>query len=127
MMTHTIVLSKSKNRLVGPQQAARMMLTGELLSAQEAKDLGLVLDVVEDAEDVVPKAVELASKIARGTSPLAVQLTTETIRRLVDHNGAGLAQALAREADAQALCYAGSDLVRGLEAVRRKETIRYDD
>jgi enoyl-CoA hydratase len=35
---------------VGVEQAKRMLLTGDLISGQEAKDIGLVLDAVPESE-----------------------------------------------------------------------------
>jgi enoyl-CoA hydratase/carnithine racemase len=49
-------------RLVGYQRAAKVFLTGERFGAQEAKEMGLVASVVEDA---LAEALALASHIAK--------------------------------------------------------------
>lgn len=98
-------------KLVGPQIAARMLLTGELLKGNEAKEIGLVLDAVEESK-VLSNAVELASKIA-SNAPIAVRTCVRTLRMNQD---IGLEAALQREADAQAQCYGGTDFKEGVEA-----------
>lgn len=57
------------SRIVGLQQAARLLFTGEIISAQEAKAIGYVLEVAPDAE-LMDRAMALASSVSRG-SPLA--------------------------------------------------------
>jgi enoyl-CoA hydratase len=51
-------------RLVGPGHAARLVLTGDAIVAEEAARIGLV-DVVAPKADVVPAAVALAAAMAR--------------------------------------------------------------
>ena len=50
-------------RLVGLQRAKEMMLTGRIWGAEDARDLGLVREVVEP-EDLLSRAIELAAEIA---------------------------------------------------------------
>jgi enoyl-CoA hydratase len=102
-------------RLIGPQLAARMLLTGELVSGEEAARMGLVLEAVEDAE-VVPRTLALAARIA-AQAPVAVRACVRTLRM---HGDAGLDAALWREADAQSYCYSGPDLAEGVAAVAAK-------
>ena len=64
-------------RIVGLQQAARLLFTGEIIGAQEAKDIGYVLEVVADAA-LSDRAMQLADVVARG-SPAAL---TESKRLL---------------------------------------------
>jgi enoyl-CoA hydratase len=104
-------------RLVGPQVAARMCLTGETITGEEAARLGLVLEAVPGApDDVLPRALDLAGRIA-AQAPVAVRTATRTLRLAGDD---GLDRALWREADAQAQCYAGPDLAEGVAAVAAK-------
>lgn len=55
--------AEALNYLIGPQWAKFMALSGELLTAQKAKEIGLVLEVVEP-EALLPKALDLARRIA---------------------------------------------------------------
>ncbi len=50
-------------RLIGYQRAAELTLTGRIIDANEALELGLVLAVVEP-EELLPQALELATQIA---------------------------------------------------------------
>jgi enoyl-CoA hydratase/carnithine racemase len=102
-------------QLVGPQQAARLCLTGEAVSGEEAARIGLVLEAVDDAE-VLPRTLALARRIA-AQAPVAVRGTARSLRLQAD---ADLDAALAREADAQSYCYSGPDLLEGVEAVAAK-------
>ncbi len=58
--------------------AADILLTGRHLSAQEAKDIGLIGHVVPDGE-ALAKAMELATAVA-ANGPLAVRAILRTIR-----------------------------------------------
>ncbi|WP_291993083.1 enoyl-CoA hydratase-related protein [Candidatus Accumulibacter sp. ACC003] len=50
-------------RLIGYQQAFELTLTGRIVTADEAKALGIVLEVLEP-ENLLPRARELAARIA---------------------------------------------------------------
>jgi len=54
--------------LVGPARAKYYLMTGEHIRAEQAKELGLVQDVVED-DDLMPTALALAERLSNG--PLA--------------------------------------------------------
>lgn len=64
-------------RIVGLQNAARLLYSGEIVSAAEAKAIGYVLDVVPDGE-LQDRALALAHSVARG-GPLA----TGEVKRLL--------------------------------------------
>jgi enoyl-CoA hydratase/carnithine racemase len=59
-------------RLVGRKKATEMILTGGILSAQEAEQLGLINKIVAP-DDLETATMELAAQIAQ-KSPLAVQI-----------------------------------------------------
>ena len=99
--------------LVGPQVAARMLLTGELLTGEQALREGLVAELNEDP---VAAALAMGSRMA-SQGPLAVRTCVRTLRNRLEH---GLEAALWREADAQAHCYASDDLLEGVRALREK-------
>lgn len=52
-------------KVVGSQRGLELMFTGRRISAQEALDLGLVLEVVPP-DQLMDRAVELATEIAQG-------------------------------------------------------------
>lgn len=106
--------------LVGQQQATYMLLTGGLISGREAARTGLALEALP-ADRVVSRALEVAEEMAL-SSPVAVRTTLATLRA---KQNVGLAQALQREADAQSLCYAHTDLLEGLAAVKTKRKPKF--
>ncbi|MBD3646449.1 MAG: enoyl-CoA hydratase/isomerase family protein [Pseudomonadales bacterium] len=66
-------------KIVGPQQAARLLFTGDIIDAKEALDIGLVLNVVPH-DVLLETARELASSIA-ANPPLAVRYLKEGLRK----------------------------------------------
>ena len=69
-------------KLIGKQQAMRLILTGEIIGAAEALGLGLVLKVVPP-EQLMDTAKELAKKILNN-APLAVRLTKDAVEMGMD-------------------------------------------
>jgi enoyl-CoA hydratase/carnithine racemase len=103
-------------QLLGPQLANYLLLTGELITGEEAERRGFVLRAVPTPKDAFENALQLARTIA-AASPVAVRLVTKTIRARQD---AELERNIVREADGQAHCYASPDILEGLAAVRDK-------
>ena len=66
-------------RLAGKGRAMQLVLTGEMISAQEAYRIGLVNEVTSPA-DLIPRAEAIAQKII-ANSPLAVQYSLEAINK----------------------------------------------
>lgn len=66
-------------RLVGRKRALRMILTGEMISAEEAQSIGLVNAVVPH-ESLIEEAKKLAAVIA-SKSPIAVRTCLESVTR----------------------------------------------
>jgi enoyl-CoA hydratase/carnithine racemase len=102
-------------RAVGKFAAMRWLLTGDLLSAPEALRLGLVSEVVRDA-DVLPHALALAARIA-ALPPLAVAAIKETLLLGAD---APLATALSLERKAFQLLFASEDRDEGMKAFLKR-------
>lgn len=73
-------------RLVGMQTALEWCMTGRLISAEEAKDAGLVRSVHPQGE-LIDSARALAREIADNTSAVSVSLTRAMLWRLsaLDH------------------------------------------
>ncbi|KAL2913830.1 hypothetical protein HK105_206709 [Polyrhizophydium stewartii] len=102
--------------LVGPQVAARMILTGDLVGGDEAAALGLVLRAVAP-DALAGDALALARRVA-SASPAAVRQTVATLRmRFFD---GAFERALQREADSQAICYNAPDMAEGLKAIAER-------
>jgi len=61
-------------------KAKRHLLWGEPISAREAHDLGMVTDLVDNADDVRPRALELASQVSQ-LPPIAVEMTKRALNK----------------------------------------------
>ncbi|MEM7018580.1 MAG: enoyl-CoA hydratase/isomerase family protein [Pseudomonadota bacterium] len=69
-------------QLVGRERAAELLYTGEIIDGKTAGEIGLVSHVVEP-NDLMPKAYEIANKIA-ANPPLAVRAIKAGLRRVVE-------------------------------------------
>ncbi len=66
-------------RLVGPQKAAELLFTGDIIDAATALEIGLVLRVMPH-DELISSARDLATRIAQNP-PLAVRHLKEGLRR----------------------------------------------
>lgn len=105
-------------RLLGAGRALELMLSGESLGAAEARELGLVNELVEDHE-LLDAALSRARQLA-ARAPRAI----EQIKRLV--TAAGLSAGLEAERRAFAEVFATADAAEGFAAfrARRNPTFR---
>ena len=101
-------------RLVGASRAAELMLTGRDFGADEAAEMGLVLEVV-DAPRLLDQAIEKAREIGRN-APLAVWMTKETMWQTID--APSLRHALDIENRTQVMCTATGELTASFAAFR---------
>lgn len=99
--------------IVGPQVAADLLLTGRLVTAEEAMSLGLVARLGDCAVTV---AMDMAKDICL-SGPVAVRTLVQTLR---NRQNAGLQDAYRTEATAQSICYPTSDLAEGVKALQEK-------
>src|SRR3989475_6658369 len=95
-------------RLLGKGIAMQLVLTGEMISAQEAHRIGLVNEVVA-AADLIPRAEAIAQKIV-ANAPLAIQYAIEAVNRGLELT---LPDALYLEATLFAVCCATEDKKEG--------------
>lgn len=102
-------------RAIGKFQAMKMVLTGQPVSAQEALIMGLVSEVVPDAE-TINAALKMATLIAR-MPPLAVAQIKEV---LIAGQDAPLATALMLERKAFQLLFDSHDQKEGMRAFLEK-------
>jgi enoyl-CoA hydratase/carnithine racemase len=69
-------------RLVGVATATELLLTGRMFPGSEAKELGLAAHAVP-ANEVLPKALQLAEDIATSCAPTAVGITKQLLYELL--------------------------------------------
>jgi enoyl-CoA hydratase len=107
-------------RLCGKGAAHELILTGDMISAEEAMRIGLVNHVYEPAE-LMPAAEAMAKKIA-ANAPLAVQYSMEAIE-----HGMEMPQeeGLFLEATLFGLCCATEDMHEGTRAFLEKRPAQF--
>jgi enoyl-CoA hydratase len=102
-------------RLVSKGVAMELLLSGEMIGAEEAKRIGLVNDVVPQPE-LVPRAEAIAHKII-ANAPLAVRYCMEAVNRGMDMT---LAEGMFVEATLFGVCCATEDKAEGTKAFLEK-------
>ena len=108
-------------RTVGRYQAMRLLLTGELLGAAEAKAAGLVSELVEEGS-ALQRATQMASSIA-AMPPLAVAAIKEVVRAGAD---VPLETALLLERKAFQILFDSQDQKEGMQAFLDKRPPAYE-
>jgi 2-(1,2-epoxy-1,2-dihydrophenyl)acetyl-CoA isomerase len=110
-------ISWSLPRLVGHAKAVELLMLAEPVPADEALRLGLLTRLVDDDEQVLAAAQELAARLAAGPT-----VAYGAIKRQLSIGTSGtLAEALAAEAEAQAACGRTADHRNATAAFVRKE------
>jgi enoyl-CoA hydratase/carnithine racemase len=92
---------------LGPASAKRMLLMADMITAEEAQNVGFVIDVVEPT-DIERRIVEICERLA-GNAPLTMRVSKEAIRRLL-HAGLPDGDDLVRA------CYSSEDFRHGVRA-----------
>jgi len=107
-------------RLVGKGMAMHLVLTGEMISAEEAHRIGLVNEVTAPA-DLILRAEAIAQKII-ANAPLAIQYAMEAVNRGLELT---LPDALYLEATLFAVCCATEDKKEGTAAFLEKRAPQF--
>ena len=107
-------------RVAGKFKTMKMVLTGKPVSAREAYDMGIVAEVVPDAE-VQDAALKLANTIA-GMPPISVSLIKEAV---VAGQDASLETGLMLERRAFELLFSTEDSKEGIKAFIEKRKPSY--
>jgi enoyl-CoA hydratase len=102
-------------RLIGEGKAMQLILTGEIIDAQEAYRLGLVNEVHPHTE-LESKTMELANRIAE-KSPVALAMAKTAVKNAARMN---LREGLDQEIDLFALCFSSEDKEEGVRAFLEK-------
>jgi enoyl-CoA hydratase len=102
-------------KLIGEGKSMEMILTGDMIDAQTALDLGLINHVFAP-EELETKTLEMANKIAE-KSPIALQMAKEAVKLASRSN---LDEGLRREIDLFAICFSTEDKEEGVAAFLEK-------
>lgn len=97
-------------RLVGSAKAAELLMSGEMISADEALQLRLINRVVPDTE-LLPAAMKLAESLAE-KSPLVLRLLKKGLQQTL---GQSLDAMLKYEVYAQSLCFESPEATGAIE------------
>jgi 2-(1,2-epoxy-1,2-dihydrophenyl)acetyl-CoA isomerase len=110
-------VSWSLPRIVGHARALELLLLAEPVRSGPAFEMGLLSRLVEDDEQVLPTALELATRLAAGPT-----VAYGAIKRELSVADAGtLSDALAAEAQAQTICGATGDHKNAVTAFVSKQ------
>ncbi len=102
-------------RLVGMARAKELIFTGRKFTAQEAKEFGLVLEVLPRAQ-LLPRAEAIAQEMMK-MSPLAIARAKKTIRQIAS---LATSEGLDIEAKAAAALFGTHDQREGMNAFAEK-------
>ncbi|RYF60505.1 MAG: enoyl-CoA hydratase/isomerase family protein [Comamonadaceae bacterium] len=106
---------------MGMIKAKRHLLTGDPLLAEDAAALGVVSDLVDSPDDVLPAARALADRIA-ALPPLAVQGTKRSLNHVMRLRANEVLElSFAYEAETMS----SQDLLEGIDAFMEKRTPKY--
>ena len=98
-------------RLVGKGRPLQLILSGEMINAEEAYRIGLVNEVVS-AADLIPRAEAILNQIFKN-APIAVMYSLEAVNKGLETS---LADGLSLEASLFGICAATEDKKEGTQA-----------
>ncbi len=107
-------------RLVGKGRALQLVLSGEMISAQEAYRIGLVNEIVP-AADLITRAELILNRIA-SNGPIAVKFALEAVNKGLDTSQS---QGLLLEASYFGLCASTEDKNEGTSAFLEKRAPQF--
>ena len=107
-------------RLVGKGRALQLILSGEMINAQEAYRIGLVNEIVP-AADLITRAEAILKKIF-SNAPVAVKYSLEAVNKGMETSQA---EGLSLEASLFGLCAGTEDKKEGTQAFLQKRTAQF--
>ncbi|MFC5284718.1 enoyl-CoA hydratase/isomerase family protein [Pedobacter alpinus] len=108
-------------RKVGESLAKELLLTGDLISADKAKNIGLV-NYISATSDLEKDVLQFAEKLCKTTSSQSIALTKQLINQVQDKS---LSEALDFAAEMNAHARATNDCKKGIQAFLNKEKINW--
>lgn len=110
-------------KLIAPAVAAELAYTGRRFTADEARNFGLISEIVEDREVIIGRALELAHEIAH-KSPLAIAGIKRNLAFSRDHS---VADGLEYMAAWNAGMLRPEDLMKAIQAKMAKSEAEFTD
>ena len=107
-------------RLVGKGRALQLILSGAMITAQEAYRIGLVNEVVP-AMDLIPRAEAILKQIF-ANAPVAIRFSLEAVNRGLETSQA---EGMALEASLFGLCAGTEDKDEGTQAFLQKRAAKF--
>lgn len=98
--------------LIGPARTKELIFTAKLVPADEAQAIGLANEIVAQ-EELEARVTALAEQIA-GYAPLTIQVTKESVRRVLAHRRPP------RDQELILTCYMSEDFKEGVNAFLEK-------
>ena len=106
--------------LIGYGKAMKLILSGDIISAEEANDLGLFEAYLPD-EELEKYTYDFAKKVAK-YSPIALQTAKHGCRMALN---IPLDQGIAYERDLQTICFFTEDKDEGINAFKEKREAQF--
>jgi enoyl-CoA hydratase len=107
-------------RLVGKGRAMQIVLTADMIKADEALRIGLVNEVLAPA-DLLPRAEAIAHKII-ANAPISIRLSIEAVNKGLDMS---LSEGLTLEASLFGLSFSTADKTEGTQAFLEKRAPQF--
>jgi len=107
-------------RLIGKGRALQLILTGEVISAQEAYRIGLVNEIVPSS-NLIPRAEAILNQII-SNAPLGVKFSIEAVNKGLE---ASVSEGLLLEASLFAVCAGSEDKKEGTSAFLAKRAPQF--
>ncbi len=108
-------------RIIGEGRALEMIMTGRAIDAVEARDIGLVQEVVEG--DAMARAIEFATQVSKLSLPV-LSFAREAVGRALDNT---LEAGFELEANLNNLAFQTDDAKEGMAAFEEKRPAEFKD
>jgi len=101
-------------QLIGKSKAMELLLTGDTINAEEAKNLKL-LNLITTPEDLIPQAIKMLNRILEN-SPLAIRGIINSVNAFYSDGGCGFSSEILEFVN----CFGSSEFIEGTDAFLSK-------
>lgn len=109
-------------RAIGASRTYELLMTGDIISAEEALNRGLV-NRLYPREELLPSVMTIAENISKMPA-LPLKAIKEAVRA---SETSTMDDILHKQAAYQAICYQGDDVAEGIQAIKEKRPPRFED